>query len=254
MQIIDLHFLGNDRAISTFLITTTAGKVLVECGPYSTYPTLVKALTEHQTSPEEIKAVFLTHIHFDHAGAAWAFAKLGALIYVHPAGAGHLAQPERLYNSARMIYGNRMDTLWGEMQPIDPELIIQPAHQEVIKMGEHTFTALHTPGHASHHIAWGMQVVSSNQKELFTGDAAGVTIDGGPVQPPCPPPDINIEDWKKSIQIMRDFEPDLLHLTHYGTVNEPIKHLQDLEDQLVAWSQWILPYFEAQTPQDCTAF
>jgi glyoxylase-like metal-dependent hydrolase (beta-lactamase superfamily II) len=246
---LDLHFLGNERAISAFLIKTDVGPILVECGPHSTWDVLVTALAQHQTLPEEIQHVFLSHIHFDHAGAAWAFAQHGAKIYVHPKGAAHLAQPERLYQSARMIYGDQMDTLWGAMEPIEPSLIHQPEHGETIQIGDYQFSALYTPGHAVHHIAWQCTHVGSKDAIIFTGDVAGVKIDHGPVMPPCPPPDILIEDWLNSIEILREAKPTALYLTHFGRITDVDAHLTALALELKAWAAWIRPYFEAQTDQ-----
>jgi glyoxylase-like metal-dependent hydrolase (beta-lactamase superfamily II) len=249
MHVLDLEFLGNERAISAFLLKTTDGPVLIECGPYSTWSALTSALADHQITPDQIRHVFLSHIHFDHAGAAWALARTGAFVHVHPAGATHLANPEKLYNSARMIYGENMDKLWGAMEPIDPELITQPAHNQTITVGQYSFTALHTPGHAVHHIAWLVTETGSAQKTIFTGDVAGVKIDQGPVVPPCPPPDIQVEDWLQSIETLRAASADRLKLTHFGEITEVETHLNQLENVLHDWANWMRPHYEAQTPQ-----
>jgi glyoxylase-like metal-dependent hydrolase (beta-lactamase superfamily II) len=249
MHVLDLEFLGNERAISAFLLKTTDGPVLIECGPYSTWSALTAALATHQITPEQIRHVFLSHIHFDHAGAAWALARTGAFVHVHPAGAAHLANPEKLYNSARMIYGENMDKLWGAMEPIDPELIAQPAHNQTITVGQYSFTALHTPGHAVHHIAWLVTEAGSAEKTIFTGDVAGVKIDQGPVVPPCPPPDIQVEDWLQSIETLRAASADRLMLTHFGEITEVETHLSHLENVLHDWANWMRPHYEAQTPQ-----
>ena len=151
---IDLKFMGVERSIAAFAIEGPDGVALVECGPHSTIAHLKQGLSNIGYKTEDIRHVFLSHIHFDHAGAAWEFAQNGAMIYVHPAGLPHLAAPEKLYNSARQIYGDDMEVLWGKMEPIALERLYAPAHEEVIKAVGLTFTALHTPGHAVHHIAW----------------------------------------------------------------------------------------------------
>ena len=243
-HILDLNFLGNDDTIASFLIETSVGAVLIESGPHSTLPILKKALKKKGFQLSDIKHVFLSHIHFDHAGAAWCFADFGANIYVHPAGAKHLASPEKLYNSAKMIYGDRMQELWGEMNPIAENQILTPAHGENIVLGDTTFTAWHTPGHAVHHIAW---QVGEN---LFAGDVAGVKIKGGVVVPPCPPPDINVEDWLNSIELMRKLDIKRLILTHFGAVNEVEKHLDDLAKMLTDWANWILPQYKSGKKQE----
>src|SRR5690349_10409430 len=138
---LDLHFLGLEHAIAAFVVETAAGPVLVECGPGSTLPHLSEGLSHHGWEFRDIHHVFLSHIHFDHAGAAWAFAEKGARVYVHPKGLPHLAAPEKLYNSARMIYGDAMDRLWGDMNPIAETQLYAPAHGETIQIADTNFKA-----------------------------------------------------------------------------------------------------------------
>lgn len=236
---LDLHFLGIDHAIASFLVETSAGPVLIETGPYSTYTSMKSELAKFGYNTSDIQNVFLTHIHFDHAGAAWAFAKTGAKIYVHPFGAGHLADPEKLYNSAKMIYGDDMERLWNKMEQIDPIQIHSTSHLEEITIGDCTFISLHTPGHAKHHIAWQLNDV------IFTGDVAGVKIGEGPVVPPCPPPDISLEDWNESIELILSRNAQTLMLTHYGAIAEIDEHLLNLRVMMHDWAQWIKAKWEA---------
>jgi glyoxylase-like metal-dependent hydrolase (beta-lactamase superfamily II) len=243
-KIIDLQFLGVEDTIAAFVVDTNAGAVLIESGPHSTFPQLTKALQLAGYQLDDIKHVLLSHIHFDHAGAAWCFAEHGATIHVHPTGAKHLASPEKLYNSAKMIYGEQMEQLWGNMNPIPEAQIHTPAHGETLTIGEKTFTAWHTPGHAVHHIAWQLDDV------LFTGDVAGVKIQTGVVMPPCPPPDINIEDWQASIALMKSLTIKELVLTHFGSITSVNEHLDALEAELLAWANWMKPHHESQTPQE----
>lgn len=176
----------------------------------------------------------------DHAGAAWWFAKHGAKIHVHPRGLRHLGSPERLMESARRIYQDKMDELWGEMHPIDEKQLIAVEHEESFQIGDHQFKAWHTPGHAVHHIAW------QSGENLFTGDVAGVSIRGGLVIPPCPPPDINIEDWHKSTQLIRTLDVKTLYLTHFGPKAYSAEHFDQLDQRLTDWANWIKPYFEKE--------
>jgi glyoxylase-like metal-dependent hydrolase (beta-lactamase superfamily II) len=243
-KIFDLQFLGEQDTIAAFVVETSAGAVLIESGPHSTFPQLTKALQSIGYQPSDIKHVLLSHIHFDHAGAAWCFAELGATIYVHPAGAKHLASPEKLYNSAKMIYGERMEALWGLMKPIPEAQIHAPKQGENIEIGDTIFTAWHTPGHASHHIAWQVE------ETLFTGDVAGVKIQSGNVMPPCPPPDIDIEAWQESIRLMKWLNVKELVLTHFGVITDVDEHLDALEAELLAWAEWIRPFYETNEPQE----
>lgn len=235
---IDLNFLGLENAIAAFLIETSKGPVLIETGPHSTIHFLEKAINKIGYELEDIQHVLLTHIHLDHAGAAWVFARLGATIYVHPFGAKHLSEPVKLMESARMIYKDHMDRLWGQMESINPTQIHETKHLEELKIGNIKITALHTPGHARHHIAWQIE------DTIFTGDVAGVKIQNGPVVPPCPPPDINLEDWANSIQLILSRKPSKLVLTHYGEIVNPSDHLADLSAILVDWAEWIRARWE----------
>ena len=150
---IDLEFQGEKKAIAAYLVEHYGEVALIETGPHSTLSVLEKKLSKLGYALADIGHVFLTHIHLDHAGAAWVFAKNGAKIYVHPAGKRHLAEPSKLMNSAKMIYRDEMDSLWGQMEAIDEGQIFTPAHGETVEIGILKITAWHTPGHAVHHIA-----------------------------------------------------------------------------------------------------
>lgn len=248
IHVIDLDFLQLQVAIGVFVVETSDGPVLVETGPHATFPHLLAALEKHGFSIEDFRYVLLTHIHFDHAGAAWAFARAGATVFVHPVGLPHLAAPEKLYNSARMIYGDAMDRLWGAMEPIPEQQLYAPRHGESIQVGGLTFTAWYTPGHATHHIAWQAEAPGA-ESVVFTGDVAGVKpVRTGIVAPPCPPPDIHIEDWQESIRLLRDLPAETLYLTHFGAVRDKQAHLAELEQNLLEWSAWMEPHFRQQTP------
>lgn len=245
---LDLGFQNLDHTIAAFVVEGPQGLTLVETGPYSTYPHLESALRAKGWSVADLQHVFLSHIHFDHAGAAWALARHGARIYVHPRGLPHLASPEKLYQSARMIYGDAMDALWGAMEPIPEEQLYAPEHAEQIEAAGLRFTAWYTPGHAVHHIAWELAGAQGHDPVLFTGDVAGVRIDEQIVVPPCPPPDIQIEDWQHSIQLLRDLPVTTLYLTHFGRITAKQEHLDALERRLLSWAGWMRPYAEQQVP------
>ena len=233
IDILDLNFLNKSNTIAAFLIQDENIKVLIETGPFSTIRRCERALNELGVEVEEIDAVLLTHIHFDHAGAAWYFAQKGAQIYVHPMGVKHLQDPHRLLLSAKRIYKDRMDLLWGRIEAIKPNNIEAIKHRQRIPLGRLTFIAHHTPGHAKHHIAWQIEDF------LFTGDVAGVAIESEIVVPPCPPPDIQLEDWKSSIDLMRDLNPKALFLTHFGKHSQVSELLEKLEEELFKWADWI---------------
>lgn len=247
INIIDLNFLEEKQTIAAFLVESEGGPVLVETGPESTWPQLESGINRLGYQISDIKHVLLSHIHFDHAGAAWKMAAAGARVYVHPLGLPHLASPERLWQSAAKIYGDDMDRLWGEMRPIPTNRLQEVRQGEKLELGGLEFKALHTPGHAIHHIAWQLGEV------LFTGDVAGVKINKGPVVPPCPPPDIHIEAWKESIALLKKSAPKQLYLTHYGVVENPENHLVALEEIIMDWANWMKPYYDQNAdPQKIT--
>ncbi|RMG17885.1 MAG: MBL fold metallo-hydrolase [Bacteroidetes bacterium] len=238
LHILDLHF-QVPNSIAAFVVETSEGPVLVECGPHSVFPHLKAGVQGLGYRMEDIRHLFLSHIHFDHAGAAWALAELGAQVYVHPVGYPHLLDPARLYNSAKRIYGDQMERLWGLMKPIPEAQLVAVADGQTITVGDHHFRAWHTPGHATHHIAWQMG------ETIFTGDVAGCSINGGPVVPPCPPPDINLEDWTHSIDKLLALQPRRLYLTHFGEVGQVQPHFEALKHIMWDWANWIRPHFDA---------
>lgn len=243
MKIIDLRFLGNNETVACFLIETLEGLVLVESGPHSTFPALEEGLGQMGYKVSDVKHLLLTHIHFDHAGAAWALAEQGATVHVHPLGTKHLADPTKLYQSAKRIYGDAMEVLWGEMRPIAPERLHAVGHGEPFSFGGEVFTPWHTPGHAVHHVAWQWR------GQVFSGDVAGVRIAQGPVTPPCPPPDIHLPNWKSSIALLRELRPEALWLTHFGKITDVDLHLDKLQEALDAWAEYIRPFWASGEAQ-----
>ncbi|MEL6673377.1 MAG: MBL fold metallo-hydrolase [Bacteroidota bacterium] len=238
VHLIDLNF-QLPKTIASFVVPSDAGPILIETGPHSVFPILEKGLADLGYKVSDIKHVLLSHIHFDHAGAAWALAEAGATIYVHPRGWKHMHDPSRLYESAKRIYQDKMEELWGEMHAIPAEQLMAIEDGITLNLGGHEFTALHTPGHANHHIAWKWN------DTVFTGDVAGCRIEGGPIVPPCPPPDINLEAWEASIDRILSHEPQRLFLTHFGEVTDVADHFAQLKEILKDWGAWIKPHWEA---------
>lgn len=244
IHVLDLNFLSETESIASFLIETSEGLILIESGPETTFDKLTESIASLGFDWKQIKYLLLTHIHFDHAGAAWKFAQNGTKVFVHPIGLPHLNQPEKLWNSAAMIYGDDMDRLWGKMFPIDLENLVGVEDGDEITLGDTTIKVWYTPGHAVHHNAYQLEDV------IFTGDVAGVKINHGPVVPPCPPPDIDLKLWKESIQKLKSLQPKKLYLTHFADVDNVDQHLFDLEMMLDNWANWMKPYFDQGTNPD----
>jgi glyoxylase-like metal-dependent hydrolase (beta-lactamase superfamily II) len=232
LQTLDLQFF-TPTVIASYLIETAAGPILIETGPDTVFENLESQINAAGYSVDDVGHVFVTHIHLDHAGSAWRFAERGATIYVHPAGAKHLEDPSKLLASAARIYGDDMDRLWGRVEPIPHERIRITGDKESIAIGSARIQVLETPGHASHHNAYLFQ------DAVFTGDVGGIRIDNGPVFPPTPPPDINIELWQESIRTIRNLNPAILFPTHFGASSSVDEHLDELESRLLEWTAFV---------------
>ncbi len=240
IHIIDLHFQHEKEAIATYLIETSEGPVLVDPGPFSTYENLKKGIEDLGWQTIDVQNILLTHIHFDHAGAAWKFAEHGATIFLNPIGIPHLRDPEKLWNSAKQIYQDQMEVLWGEMKPINEEYLVGLGDGQEVEFGDVVLKTIYTPGHAVHHNAYVLEDI------IFTGDVAGVKIENGAVSPPCPPPDINIELWKSSIDKLRKVNAKGIYPTHYGYHENVTEHLNQLEKSLDEWANYVKPMFDDQ--------
>ena len=213
-HLIDLQFQEKPGVIASYAFDTGDGLALVDTGPTSTLPALEDGLRGLGASLGDVRHVLITHIHFDHAGAAGRILDevRGARVYVHERGAGHLARPERLVASATQIYGDQMDRLWGEMRPIDPDRMTVLSGDEFWKMGREEVRALYTPGHAVHHLAYHLG------DDLYGGDVAGIRLSEAQTpRGPTPPPDINLEDWRQSIERLRGVDARQIHLPHFGS-------------------------------------
>ncbi|MFL2990398.1 MAG: MBL fold metallo-hydrolase [Cytophagales bacterium] len=233
IKTIDLNFQGIKSTVACFLLKINKELALIECGPESCLKHLKNEIKKNGEDVRNIKHVFLTHIHLDHAGAAWWFAKNGANIYVHPFGERHLVNPEKLISSAEIIYGNNMKRLWGDIKAINENKVIPVKDKERIKINDMEIKALHTPGHAKHHISW---VIGDS---IFTGDVVGAKINNGPLVPACPPPDINIKEWEKSLEIIKKENPKYLYFTHFGKFSYNEREVVDLQNTLKEWLIWV---------------
>lgn len=236
---IDLNFQDFPSAIAAYLIPHRSGALLVECGPGSTIPSLISGLDSFGYTAADISDVILTHIHLDHAGASGWFAKNGARIHVHPLGAPHLINPAKLLASAGRIYGDKMESLWGEFLPVPEEQLIIHQDKAYFEIEELVFHALDSPGHANHHFAYLFGEL------CFSGDICGVRIPGSShIRLPMPPPEFHIEKWRQSIDILR--QVDLKHIlpTHFGSYSDPDFHLQAVVKALndvETWMEKIMP-------------
>lgn len=237
VETLDLNFQGIPGAIASYLIRHGGGAVLIEAGPGSTIRNVTASLAAHGLQPSDVTDVLLTHIHLDHAGAAGWFARQGARIHVHPNGAPHLINPEKLITSATRIYGDRMDTLWGEFLPVPEDQLLVPVNGQPIEIGELRFIPLDTPGHANHHYSY------LHGDVAFVGDVGGVRLAEQNLRLPMPPPEFHIEKWRGSVAglaaAFREVGTRFIAPTHFGMYADPERHLELVSVWLDEVEQWM---------------
>ncbi len=234
IETVDLNFLGNEQVIASFLLLGGDSAALVETGPTTCLESMLGGLERHGVSPRDVREVFLTHVHLDHAGASGNLAELmpNATFYVHEVGHPHLADPSKLLKSASRIYGDQMEELWGEVLPMPEDRLAVLEGGEEIETCGGVLTAHYTPGHAYHHLAY----LEPESGMLFAGDVAGIRLPGQSyVRPPTPPPEIDVEAWMRSIEAIREISPRSLCPTHYGCYEDVTRHLGELEQRLQDW-------------------
>jgi glyoxylase-like metal-dependent hydrolase (beta-lactamase superfamily II) len=225
MRVIDCLHLGRERVIGCWEV----GEVLVDPGPESCLATLLRELDDRRP-----RALLLTHIHLDHAGASgslvarWPDLK----VYVHELGAPHMADPSRLLRSAERLYGGDMKRLWGEVLPVPGDRLRVLQGGERLNLDGARFEVAYTPGHASHHVSY------LYDGTAFVGDVGGVRIvPDGPVIPPTPPPDVDVPAWHRSLELIAAWAPERLARTHFGTGGQVGEQLDELSRRLDAWAQ-----------------
>ncbi|WP_420643455.1 MBL fold metallo-hydrolase [Candidatus Leptofilum sp.] len=220
IHVLDLNFQGLSEITAAYLVVGPTGPILIETGPGSTLDTLLNQIRQHGFEPEQIEHVLVTHIHLDHAGAAGWWAQQGAQVYVHSFGARHLVAPDKLLASAKRIYGDMMDSLWGEMLPAPAENVTEVFDNDVLEVAGLKITALETPGHARHHHVYVMGDVA------FTGDAAAVRLPAFNLPDiPAPPPEFDLETWESTLDRLLSHNFQQIYPTHFGRVDDVEAHL-----------------------------
>ncbi|MFA5785568.1 MAG: MBL fold metallo-hydrolase [Actinomycetota bacterium] len=233
---IDTLMAGMDQVSAGFVV---AGDdvALIETGPATSAATVRDHLAQAGVPPEALRWLIVTHIHLDHAGGvgdlAAAFPE--ATVVVHPKGARHLVDPSRLMASAAQVYGDALDTMYGQLRPTEAERVRAVEDGEIIDLGGgRRIEVLHTPGHAKHHMA----LLEPDTGALFVGDAVGVYLPDAPVlRPTTPPPDFDLAQTVASLRRLAGIDPSLLVLSHFGVVASPLEFLAGAEEEISRWCE-----------------
>lgn len=232
--LLDLNWTGQARCIATALLRSDNFAALIDPGPGSTLATLRNQLALHRLRVADLNAILLTHIHLDHAGATGALVRENPAIqvYVHARGSAHMSDPAKLLESARRLYREEMQNLFGDFLPV-PEGNLRVLHGgETLSLGSRELRVLYTPGHASHHVTY----FDPTERVAYVGDTAGISIEGHPfILPATPPPDISLELWTTSLENIAQLRPRRLFLTHFGHSDQPERHLNAYGERLRHW-------------------
>jgi glyoxylase-like metal-dependent hydrolase (beta-lactamase superfamily II) len=225
---------GMDRMTAGFLVDG-AQPALVETGSQTSVAAVCEALTAAGVGAGDLRWIIVTHIHLDHAGGVgdMAVAFPNATVVVHERGARHLVDPSRLVDSAARVYGPYLDSLYGRMLPTPQDRVVAAADGHRVDLGGGRFlTMVDSPGHAKHHHA----VLDEHTGTLLVGDAVGVQLpDIGVLRPATPPPDFDLEQSVSSLRRFAALRPEVMVLTHYGPVEQPLETLAEAEEMLHQW-------------------
>jgi glyoxylase-like metal-dependent hydrolase (beta-lactamase superfamily II) len=231
---IDTRMAGYDGITAGYLIRGDR-PCLVETGTAPSAPVVRDALAGLGIGPGDLATVVVTHIHLDHAGGAGDIAAMfpAAQIVVHRRGARHLADPSRLMASARMVYGDALDRLFGALAPVPAGRIVALDDTGTIDLGGgRRLDSHYSPGHAKHHVG----LVDSETGDLYVGDAAGVYLpDTGDVRPATPPPDFDLETALASVREFAALQPSRLLFSHYGPVDRVDEILDRSAEEIIVW-------------------
>jgi len=235
VRFVDVGFRDLPGVIATAVIEGPSGVTLIDPGPASALPRLLRELQAIGVGLERVERILLTHIHLDHAGASGSLVARNPriVVHVHERGAPHLIDPTKLLASASRLYGDAMDELWGPFEPVPSTNVRSLAGGEVLESGDRRLKVAYTPGHASHHVCY----FEAASRIAFVGDVGGVKLEVLPiVVPPTPPPDIDLEAWRASIDRVLAWRPDALFMTHFGLAASPVAHMATLVEQLESFA------------------
>jgi glyoxylase-like metal-dependent hydrolase (beta-lactamase superfamily II) len=232
---LDNLWMGRPRSIAASLLESDGYLAIVDPGPGSTLETLRQQLQARGVGVGDLDAILLTHIHLDHAGATGSLVREnpGLAVYVHKNGAPHLIDPSKLLASAKRLWPNNLQLLFGETLPVPAENLRILEGGENLALGARKLEVVYTPGHASHHVSY----FDKTEGVAFVGDTTGVRIEGNSfVMPATPPPDIDLGIWDTSFAAILERKPARLFLTHFGFSDNPSEHILLFRERLHRWA------------------
>lgn len=236
---ISLPFQDEEEIIGSYLLAGKDELVLIDPGPSSTLDALLERMRYTGFDPQDLTHILVTHVHLDHAGAVGSLARRvpKARVSVHKLGAPHLLDTSKLVASAKRIYGEKMQQLWGTIEPVPEEQLNVLEGNEILNLADRRLEVHYAPGHAIHHVIF----FDAHSGELFAGDVAGVRLQGNDfVRPPTPPPDLDLEAWSASLDLLKRLRPDVLYIAHYGAVRNMLSHISSLRERLYGWGDFVL--------------
>jgi glyoxylase-like metal-dependent hydrolase (beta-lactamase superfamily II) len=248
LHTIDLHYQAQPRVIATAAWRTPEGWVVVDPGPTSCLPALEEGLAAVGGALGDVRAILLTHIHLDHAGATGTICARvpEAVVYVHERGARHLADPTRLLASATRLYGDAMNRMWGRFEPVPADRLRPLAGGERLTVGGGALDVAYTPGHAVHHVSY----FDAATGMAFVGDTGGICRGGPYMVAATPPPDVDLELWHASLRTIAAWNPVSLFLTHFGVIQPAAAHLARFGEVLDRTAQQVLATLQSGADDD----
>jgi glyoxylase-like metal-dependent hydrolase (beta-lactamase superfamily II) len=246
---VDTEYLGHENLIATGVLETDAGLYVVDPGPTTALETLTDKLDDAGYAWTDVRGLLLTHIHLDHAGAAGTIVQHHApevQVYVHEFGAPHMVRPSRLLSSARRIYGDDMDRLWGDFEPVPEENVTVLTGDETLDLDGRTVEVAYTPGHAKHHVSY----LDHDSSTAFIGDVGGMRVHGSDyIVPVMPPPDVDLPGWATSLEKIRAWEPERIFTTHFGPHEDVARHLTVMAERVDAFAETVRHTLDAGEEQ-----
>jgi glyoxylase-like metal-dependent hydrolase (beta-lactamase superfamily II) len=229
-------YMGGLPEITAGYLLSGERPALIETGPARVAAVVAEGVARAGVAPEDLGWIVVSHIHLDHAGGVGDLVRTfpNATVVVHPFGARHLVDPARLLASSARVYGALLDTVYGDLTPVEASRIKAAEDGEVIDLGGRRLELIHAPGHARHH----MVVFEPDAGALFAGDGVGVLLPGDQlVRPATPPPDFDRDLAVRSLRAVAQRQPAYLVLTHFGPITPPAERLAEAEERLLRWCE-----------------